>query len=194
METAREPRIEQYEQAAVPPELRDRIRELEEQAWPSADGHAEGPAHDPALRPLVLALVDRGTAVASLSVLTKELTHRGRSFVASGLSAVVTDRAERGRGHGHRLVTAAREVIRSSGADLGLFTCDPPLRGFYEKAGWRVLPGTTLVGGTPQAPFPSDRFDKVTLAAFFTPRSVRYAETFEQARIELYPGEIDKLW
>lgn len=46
----------------------------------------------------------------------------------------------------------------------------------------------------PEAPFPSDQpgFDKVTLAAFFDPR-VRRSD-FGHARIELYPGEIDKLW
>ena len=57
-----------------------------------------------------------------------------------------------------------------------------------------VLPGTVLVGGTPEAPFPSDQFDKVTMARFFSPHARTLADTFVGCRIELYPGEIDKLW
>ena len=44
-----------------------------------------------------------------------------------------------------------RDAIRDSGADLGIFTCDRPLQAFYERAGWQVLPGSVLVGGTPDA-------------------------------------------
>jgi hypothetical protein len=84
--------------------------------------------------------------------------------------------------------------IEASGADLGIFTCDRPLAGFYERGGWHVLPGAVLIGGTLNAPFPSDQFDKVTLAAFFTEHARRHATTFDHARIELYPGNIDKLW
>jgi aminoglycoside 2'-N-acetyltransferase I len=51
-----------------------------------------------------------------------------------------------------------------------------------------------LVGGTPAAPFPSDQWDKVTLASFFSPRAREAAERFAGARIGLYPGAIDKLW
>ena len=82
------------------------------------------------------------------------------------------------------------------GIDLGLFTCDRELAGFYERCGWDVLAGTVLVGGTPDEPFPSDRpgFDKVTLAAFFSPAAQASRAAFEHARVELYPGEIDQLW
>jgi hypothetical protein len=91
-------------------------------------------------------------------------------------------------------VEAAREAIEASGVDLGIFTCDRPLQAFYEGAGWQLLPGTVLVGGTPESPFPSDQFDKVTMARFFSPRARDRADTFVGSRIELYPGAIDKLW
>ncbi|UXY33033.1 hypothetical protein [Streptomyces sp. HUAS TT20] len=79
---------------------------------------------------------------------------------------------------------------------LGLFSCDSPLRAFYESAGWAVLPGAVLIGGPPESPFSSDRpgFDKVTMAAFFSPEARRAEGLFRDSRIELYPGEIDKLW
>jgi GNAT superfamily N-acetyltransferase len=193
-------RIVSAPEAEVPPELRAQVRRLQRQAWPggpeSADaGPADAdPVHDPALRPLSLLLVEDGRVLAALDVLSKEIAHRGRRYAASGLSTVVTDEAVRGRGHGSRIVAAARDAIAASGADLGIFTCDPPLQGFYERAGWQALPGTVLVGGTPEAPFPSDLLDKVTLARFFSERARSHADTFAGCRIELYPGEIDRLW
>lgn len=151
--------------------------------------------HDPALRPVTMLLVDDHEVVlASLAILSKEITHDGQRYAASGLSTVVTDQAQRARGHGHRLVSAARERIAASGTDLGIFTCDRALAGFYRRAGWQILPGTVLIGGTPDDPFPSDRFDKVVVAELFTEHAREHAASFDQAHIELYPGDIDKLW
>lgn len=181
-----------FPEAEVPEALRDQVLELEREAWGQLA--RPGPRHDPALRPLSLLLVDEGRVLSALDILSTELVHGGRAFAASGLSTVVTATELRGRGYGSRLVRAAREAIAESGADLGIFTCDPPLRRFYERAGWRSLPGTVLVGGTPEAPFPSDRLGKVAMAGFFTPHARRHAATFVGARIELYPGEIDRLW
>jgi hypothetical protein len=141
-------------------------------------------------------LVDDGIVLAALDILRKEITHAGRSFQAGGLSTVVTRADVRGEGHGGRLVVAALQAMPAMGLDLGLFTCDSDLQNFYERAGWQLLPGAVLVGGTPANPFPSGQpgFAKVTLAAFFTPAALAARASFEHARIELYPGEIDKLW
>src|SRR5438046_5638265 len=190
--------IESFPIAQGPRDRRLQVLALHARAWPEDDaGDAPdegGLWHDPALRPVSMLLVDDGRVLAALDILSKEITHRGRRDAASGLSTVVTDEAERNRGYGRRLVIAGRDAIRDSGADLGIFTCDRPLRAFYESAGWRVLPGAVLVGGTPDAPFPSDRFDKVVLALFFSPKARLHGETFNHSRIELYPGDSDKLW
>lgn len=188
-------RIVSSPEAETPSDLRSQVLALQEEAWPGPS--PEGAAvHDPALRPRSMLLVDDGVVLAALDILFKELVHAGHRYDAGGLSTVVTRRDARGRGHGHRLVIAARESMAASGLDLGLFTCDRPLQGFYEGAGWRLLPGTVLVGGTRASPFPSDQpgFDKVTMAAFFSARARSHRSTFEHSRIELYPGEIDKLW
>ncbi|MEU7058140.1 GNAT family N-acetyltransferase [Streptomyces sp. NPDC046197] len=188
-----------FAEEATPFELRAQVRELQEQAWPSSPGSvvpADAPVHDLALRPLSLLLVDDGVVLAALDVLSKEIVHAGGRYAAGGLSTVVTRREARGRGHGRHLVTAARETMIALNLDLGLFTCDSPLRAFYESAGWRVLPGSVLIGGTPEDPFPSDSpgFHKVTMADFFSPEGQKAEEAFRDSRIELYPGEIDKLW
>lgn len=184
-------RIHVYEDGDIPPELFARAEALREQAWPG------GGPHDPALRPVAMLLVaPDGTVPAALDILSKDIVHGGRTYRASGLSAVVTDTAQRGKGHGRQLVAAARAKMAARGADVGLFTCDRSLRGFYGSAGWDVLEGSVLIGGTPEDPLPSDapEFDMVTLGAFFTERARRHADTFRNSRIALYPGEIDKLW
>ncbi|XKK60661.1 GNAT family N-acetyltransferase [Streptomyces sp. ARC32] len=191
--------IVSFPEAATPAGLRVQVRTIQEQAWPSesgADVPVDTPAHDPALRPLSMLLMDEGTVLAALAILFKEIDHAGRRFSAGGLSTVVTSEPVRGRGYGRKLVTVARERMIAHGLDLGLFTCDRPLRAFYESAGWRALPGAVLVGGTRQAPFPSDQpgFDKVTMADFFSATGRRAQASLHHSRIELYPGEIDKLW
>lgn len=189
--------IMNFPEADTPPALNKQVSELRDEAWPPDSASAPGTfAHDPALRPVSMLLVDGATVLAALDILTKELVHAGQRYRAAGLSTVVTRGTARGQGHGRRLVTAAREAMAAMDLDIGLFTCDRPLQPFYESAGWQHLPGAVLIGGTPQAPFPSDRpgFDKVTLAGFFSSRARSHRSAFPHSRIELYPGEIDKLW
>lgn len=186
--------IVSYPEAEVPLDLRVQVVSLQDQAWPSDQPSDPSAWHDPALRPLSMLLVDDGHVLAALDILSKEFTHAGWSYSASGLSTVVTDPLHRGKGYGRTLVEAARGTIAASGADLGIFTCDRPLQGFYENAGWQCLSGTVIIGGTLEAPFPSDLFDKVTMAAFFSPKARNVADAFIGSRIELFPGEIDGLW
>ncbi len=202
--------IATFAESDLPSEWRVQATAVREEAWPGLGGAP----HDPALNPLTMMLISpTGEVTAALDILWKDLDHgkdldqgadldhgadraRPRTYRAAGLSAVATAEAHRGKGYGRRLVAAAREFIAESGADLGLFTCDRPLRGFYESAGWAALEGAVVVGGTPEEPFPSDRpgFDKVAMAGFFTERARRDADAFRHSRIGLYPGEIDRLW
>jgi GNAT superfamily N-acetyltransferase len=150
--------------------------------------------HDPSLRPLTMLLLIGGRVVSALDILSKEIAHGGQRFAASGLSRVVTRPELRRQGYGRRLLAAARAAMAQRGSDLGIFTADAPMRPFYESCGWQVLPGCVLIGGTPRRPFPSDMLEKLTFAAFFTAHARRHAHTFSNARIALYPGDIDRLW
>jgi GNAT superfamily N-acetyltransferase len=192
-------RIVSYPEAATPLHLRTQVLALQREAWPpedSSEPSTEGLTHDPLLRPISMLLVEDGRVLACLDILSKDIEHAGRRFAAGGLSTVVTGRKDRGQGYARRLVAAAREAMAASRLDLGLFTCDRPLLSLYEDAGWQELLGTVLLGGTPDSPFPSDQvgFDKVTMADFFSAEARRHRSSFEHARIELYPGEIDRLW
>ncbi len=182
-------------EAEVPHDLRMQVVALQHQAWPSDSALDPAPWHDPAEDPLsVLLLDDDERVVSALDILSKEIVHGGASYRASGISAMVTGVAVRGRGFGRRLAGVARETMRVSGADLGIFTCDTPLRELYASAGWEHLPETVLVGGTREDPFPSDRFDKVTMACFFSQKAKAAREGFIGARVELFSGSIDRLW
>ena len=149
--------ILRFPEAEVPKKLRDQVVALQDQAWPPDDAAAEGagPIHDPALLPISLLLLDGDRVVSTLDILSKELVHAGARLRASGVSTMVTDEAERGKGLGSILAAAAKDEMGAGGADLGVFTCDTPLRGFYARAGFAVLPGSVLVGGTPEDPFPA---------------------------------------
>ncbi|MGH3416724.1 MAG: GNAT family N-acetyltransferase [Actinocrinis sp.] len=193
--------IVSFPEADTPPELRAQALALQAEAWPSLGAPEREPGHDPLLHPLSMLLVEDGRVLATLDILSKEIVHAGRRLTAGGLSTVVTCEGLRGKGLGRQLVTAARELMAGHTSafrrlDVGLFTCDRPLLGFYERAGWQLLPGTVLVGGTPAEPFPSDQpgFDKVTLGGFFTRAGREARASFPHARVALYPGEIDKLW
>ncbi|WP_314251148.1 GNAT family N-acetyltransferase [Streptomyces kutzneri] len=180
-------------EADLPAGLAQQVAELEDAAWPGAE-----PGHDPALAPRALLLLAAdGTVAASLALLFKEIRLAGRTYRAAGLSAVVTRPALRGRGCGARLVAEARAGLAADPAvDLALFSCDRPLAAFYEAAGFEVLPGTVLVGGTPEDPLATDDpgFDKLVLAAFFTDDPGRDHAAFTGVRVPLHPGNTDRLW
>ncbi|MDQ2837624.1 MAG: GNAT family N-acetyltransferase [Actinomycetota bacterium] len=186
-------RIESFPEAETPAALRSQVRALHRQAWPGPDSE-EG--HDPALRPVTMLLTSDGIVLSALAILSKEIEHAGQRFAASGLSTVVTDTGQRGHGYGYgrTLVVAARETLAAGQQDLAVFTCDRALAPFYQGAGWQLLAGTVLVGGTAAEPFPSDQFDKLTLGEFFSARAIAAADTFYGARIALHPGLRDRLW
>jgi aminoglycoside 2'-N-acetyltransferase I len=187
-------KVVSYAEADVPPYLRRQVVRLQDLAWPPDTPSVLGPWHDPSMNAVSLLLLDDDRVLSALDVLSKPLEYAGETFAASGISAMVTDPDLRGRGHGRALAVAARDVMATSGADLGIFSCDAELRSFYESAGWRHLAGSVLIGGTPDDPFPSDVLGKVVMADFFTPNALEAAPTFDGARIGLYPGEIDRLW
>jgi GNAT superfamily N-acetyltransferase len=187
-------RIESFAEADVPAELRAQVVRLQDLAWPPEAPTGLDAWHDPEQNAVSLLLVEDGRVLSALDVLSKQLEHAGQTFAASGISAMVTDPDARGRGHGRALAVAAREFMAANGADLGIFTCDVDLQPFYGSAGWRFLPGTVLVGGTREDPFPSDGLGKVVMADFFTPGARSAASSFVGARVELYPGAIDRLW
>ena len=190
-------RVQSFPEAVVPPVLASQVRALQRHAWPDDEDAPDAlVVHDPTLRPVSVLLLDDEQVVAACDILSKTITHGGELYAVSGLSTVVVDPARRRQGFGGQLVAAAYRLIEMSGVDLSLFSCDRPLAPLYSGAGWRVLDGTVLVGGTPAEPLATNAagFDKVVLGAFFSAAALAHRGDFSGARIELFPGAIDRLW
>lgn len=182
--------LESWPQADVPASVRAEVEALDRLGWPSSTGAD----HDPALDPFRVVRRADGIAVATLAILSKTVRVGDRSWALSGLSAVVTHPDHRGLGHGRALCLEARGLMARRGADVGIFTCDADLVPFYEGCGFSVLPGTALLGGTPDDPLISTHLAKTTLAAFFTDDAMACRALFVGASIPLFPGLQDRLW
>ena len=184
-----------FADAVLPDDVRRQVARLQEAAWPLV---SDEPALtcESARAPHTLVLDDEGVVLAALEVPRTSFEHAGTPLAAAGLSAVVTRASERRRGHATRLAAFARSWLATQPVDLGIFTCDREISRVYTAAGWQVLSDAVLVGGTPEAPFPSDQagWDKVVLIDLFSERAAQLRPTFEGARIALYPGPDDRLW
>ena len=177
-------------------DLKGQTLEAQRAEWPAAFTGAKAERtqlNDPALHAMIFSLLVDGQLASHLSVPRKTIAHRGESYKAYGLSAVLTVPAFHRKGYGERTVRAATAFMEEDGADVGLFTCDPPLRAFYERCGWTVLEGASLVGGTRAKPFPSDTLGKITFGRFFSARAQVHEQDFVGAAIWLELGEGD-LW
>ncbi|WP_018350351.1 hypothetical protein [Longispora albida] len=83
-------------EAELPGPLLVQVRAIQEEAWPSDPGAGPAPltVHDPVLSPRTVLLLDGGTVLAALDILTKEIEHGGHRYQAGGLSTVVTAKAD----------------------------------------------------------------------------------------------------
>ena len=163
--------------------------------WPGAFTVASAEQvelNDPALHAMIFSLLLDGKLAGHVSVPRKTIEHRGEPYKAYALSGVLTVPAFRGKGYGEQVVRAATAFMEEDGADIGLFTCDPPLRAFYERSGWTLLEGASLVGGPRAKPFPSDTLGKITFARFFSARAQARRNAFVGAaiRLELREGDL----
>ncbi|MGL5006183.1 MAG: hypothetical protein ACRC53_02155 [Plesiomonas sp.] len=60
-------------------------------------------------------------------------------------------------------MNAATQHILSSQADIGLFTCDPPLQQFYARSGWQVRGNLRLISQSGTEALCSRALGKVVL-------------------------------
>lgn len=172
-----------------PDDLRRRFALLRHRADPAKrplPGETVPPQHDPALNAISFYSCVDGDVVSYAAVVRKTITHGEQAFDIAGISSVVTDPVFRGRGFGIRTVSAATRWIERSGADFGIFTCDPPLTRFYAQAGgWPVARDVVLVGGRSEAALRSDTLGKVVLMRFLTGKALDAASILSSATIDL---------
>lgn len=183
-----------YTNDTLPPDLDARVHALLQAEYPDVFvGRMQRSLKDPCTHPTLMLLLDGDEVASYLAIPSKTIRQAGREYKAYGLSTVLTHPTFRRQGYGHRIVTAAREFIAASDADIGAFTCDPPLVDFYVSCGWTLMEGTWLVGGTRENPFPSNELQKCTLMAFFSEKARAHRADFEGVAIYLDLREGD-LW
>lgn len=175
--------------------LRREFASLQHRVYPEHESKpdaADAPLHDPVFDCLSFYICAKGRVVSYAAVAMKTITHVGETFEIAGLSCVMTDPAHQGRGLGLRTVAAASRFMKRSNLDFGIFTCDPPLAGFYAQAGeWQIMPNVVLVGGHHEDALRSDSLKKVVLMRLFSDKAVAAAAALANTTInlDLPPGQ-----
>ena len=150
------------------------------------------PEHDPTLDPLAFYLLAESRVVSYAAVLHKQVACDGETLGIAGLSCVATDPVYQRHGLGSRVVASATRYLEHSTIDMGIFTCDPGLRPFYERAGgWLAMPGVVLVGGSDEGGPSSVTLQKVVLMRLFSAKARDAADRLSRATInlDLPPGQ-----
>lgn len=175
-----------YNQA--PDTLRREIAALLHRVWPDDGplGEAIPAAHDPALEAHSFYCRADGRMVSYAGVVRKTIHHGGQAFIIAGLSCVATDPDHQGRGYGLRTVAAATQWIEQSGVDMGLFTCQPALAHFYERAGaWPVVPDVALIGSQDEGAISSEALGLVVLMRLFSGKAKGSESMLRHTTIDL---------
>jgi GNAT superfamily N-acetyltransferase len=144
------------------------------------------PLHDQALGARCFYVRAAGRLASYAAVVRTTARIDGDAWAVAGLSCVATDPEWRRRGLGTTTVAAATRAIERSGADLGVFTCDPELAGFYARAGgWPTAPAATLLGSREPGALSSAALGKVVLMRLLSERARQQPARLERAAIDL---------
>lgn len=182
----------QYPQKNSDIKLADMISVLENTAWPRDTEENTFPsAPDTYLTSFVL--VENGIAVCHVGIRKSILHHKGESYLAHGLSEVVTHPRYQKKGLASQTIKTATQFIISQQADIGIFTCAKEKAAFYARCGWEAVPGACFIGGTKKKPFRSDSLNLVTMMLFNSPKSRQHRKDFENTDIIFELGE-NQLW
>lgn len=180
----------QYRDYAYDINMADKIITLEHTAWPSENAVFPS-APNTYVNSFVF--IEADAAVCHVGIRRSRLFHRGQSYMAYGLSEVVTHPRYRNRGLASRAVHAAWNFILAQQADISIFTCAEERIGFYTRCGWRAMPGTCFVGGTREKPFRSDSLHLTTMMRFISPAGRAHEGDFFHTDIVFELGE-HQLW
>jgi GNAT superfamily N-acetyltransferase len=92
-----------------------------------------------------LTRTDGEVLLSYADVVRAEATVGGRPVEVRGLSNVFTFPPYRGEGHASAILDAARQLIETSDAHVGILFCEPELETFYSDHGWQRAPAGTIV-------------------------------------------------
>lgn len=146
------PELRTYEHHEFPPDLSWQAVSFVRVEWPYVDGGMVREMYGAALRPVHFALVEDGLLLSYAAVIRLRLPHAGEEYEARGLGSVFTYPASRGKGYGGKVVRAATDHIRASGADVAALFTGPELERFYGASGWEAQPGAVTRTGDRDKP------------------------------------------
>lgn len=182
----------QYPQEKYTFNLREKIIDLENTAWPQNTEDEYFPSA-PETYVTSFVFMENDMAVCHVGIRKSMLRHKGETYMAYGLSEVVTRPPYQNKGLASQTIKKAAQFIISQKADISIFTCSHEKVSFYTRCGWEEVPGAHFVGGTKKNPFRSDRLNLVTMMMFISPKSKRNRENFENTDIIFELGE-NQLW
>ena len=160
---------------------------LLDRVWPPLPSEVASvtPLHNPDLSPVSFRLLDGDELVAYGAVLSQCVTVAGLVYLAQGLSCVACEPRLQGKGFGRRIVAEATAWMNHSGADIGIFTCDPELVPFYSQYGWVEAPGVLLCGSLDSTAINSADAGKRVLLQLWSTRAKANESDFGQVKIDL---------
>ncbi|KNF08792.1 putative acetyltransferase involved in intracellular survival and like acetyltransferase [Gottschalkia purinilytica] len=182
----------QYPQTDYFDHLKKQILLLQNIAWLStSEPKAENVSwpKDPKIHLTSFVLIDNSSAISNVTVLGKNITHKGRSYKTFGLSEVVTHPSYRKQVLGLQLIKEATKFIENNNPDISIFTCEPSIVYFYTKEGWIHMENTCTVGGTLDNAFRSDSLGLATMMRFFSDKSKKHRQDFEHSDVYLELGK-----
>ncbi len=92
-----------------------------------------------------LTRTDGEVLLSYADVVRAEATVGGRPVEVRGLSNVFTFPPYRREGHASAILDAARQLIETSDAHVGILFCEPELERFYSDHGWQRAPAGAIV-------------------------------------------------
>lgn len=174
----------------APNSCRREIAEMLNRIWPDENLKQDDTiplTHDESLNARSFLTYVDGRLASYVGVVRKTIKHSGQLFNIAGLSCVATDPDFQGQGLGSRTVASAtRWIEEHSDIDLGVFTCEPSLACFYERAGaWQVNPNVKLIGSCDERALSSDLLQVVVLLRLFSAKAQTYETKLRQSPINL---------
>lgn len=182
----------QYPQENDDIAIAQKIIDLECTVWSQdTKNHIFPTAPDTYLTSFVL--IENEMAVFHVGIRKKVLYHKGKEYVAYGLSEVVTHPHYQKKGLATQTIKKALQFIVSQKPDISIFTCTKEKVAFYARCGWEAVSNACFVGGTKKKPFRSDNLNLVTMIMFLSPKSKQHRKDFENTDIFFELGE-NQLW
>lgn len=182
----------QYPQKNNDADIAKKIVDLENTAWPSSTGDEAFPSA-PNTHVTSFVVLENNMAICHVGVRKSVLLHKGKKYLAYGLSEVVTHPDYQNQGLASRTIKSAAQFILSQKPDISIFTCAQDKVHFYTQCGWKAIAGACFVGGTKQTPFRSDSLNLVTMMMFISPKGKQNKSDFEYTDIIFELGE-NQLW